>query len=297
MDRDQRIEVLYSLRDNFFFEDSKHDFEKYNYGDQYVKNLRKVDVLKSKLKRGKITQEEFDKEYKKLALVKDDYGDEYRVSKNGTKKVNYNRPNKNKPDNSFKNLKNSEIATNGTTVHGRLTNNDGEKFDHYNNILNQVNIYLYILQVVLVSLHFHFKNMCRLLGRPNATTIKVLHGSNKGKANYQCFDSKKSANCTSETKLYHTSNQRGLTRLTGKFRGAEGFYFSSKRVYFHKNNPGGRITSSDSNYTAKPGEYVYQYTGNASSAFVDPEIGGSAVFIETDTSVPVKDVTSEFQKK
>ena len=60
-----------------FLEDSKHDFEKYNYGNQYVKNLRQVDILQSKLKRGQISQEEFDKSYAKLSTVKDEYDDEY----------------------------------------------------------------------------------------------------------------------------------------------------------------------------------------------------------------------------
>ena len=270
-----------------FLEDSKHDFEKYNYGNQYVKNLRQVDILKSKLKRGQISQEEFDKSYAKLSTVKDEYDDEFKVPKTGTKQINYNRPNTNIPDNSFKNLKNSEKS--GVNVYGRVSDSNGQKFDHYNEILKRTQDYSDYKNA--------FKNLSKLLGHPDACTIKVFRGSSKGNVNYQCFNNKKYANCNSDTKLYHTSDQKGLTRLSGKFRGAEGFYFSSKRVYFHKDNPGGRMTTSTGNYIAQPGTYVYEYVGDASKAFIDPEINGSAVFIETDTSVPVKDVTLQFSQQ
>lgn len=275
--------------DYVFTEDSKFDFEKAILGTDYVKNLRKVDILNAKLKNKKITQEQFDKEYAKISTVNAD-GFVMTIPKNGSEggKPKVVRPNKDKPGNSFKDIKkgsNDKSSYNGNIK----SKSDAEKFDHYNDILRRTEDYREYKDA--------FKNMARLLGNPNACTIKIMANSGGGKINGECFNNKQSAGCGSSDKLYHTSNQKGITRLNGKFRGHEGFYFSSKRVYFHKNNPGSINTSSNSDYIAKDGEYVYQFMGNPSSAFVDPEIKGSAVFIETDTSIPVKDVTDQFKKK
>ena len=275
--------------DYVFTEDSKFDFEKAIRGTDYVKNLRKVDILNAKLKNKKITQEQFDKEYAKISTVNAN-GFVMTIPKNGSegRKPKVVRPNKDKPGDSFKEIKkgsNDKSSYNGNIK----SKSDAEKFDHYNNILRRTEDYREYKDA--------FKNMARLLGNPNACTIKITPNSRGGKINGESFNSKQSAGCSSSDKLYHTSNQKGITRLTGKFRGHEGFYFSSKRVYFHKNNPGSINTSSNSDYIAKDGEYVYQFMGNPSSAFVDPEIKGSAVFIETDTSIPVKDVTDQFKKK
>ena len=275
--------------DYVFTEDSKFDFEKAMLGTDYVKNLRKVDILNAKLKNKKITQEQFDKEYAKISTVNAD-GFVLTIPKNGSEggKPKVVRPNKDKPGNSFKEIKKG--SNDKSSYNGSIKNkSDAEKFDHYNDILRRTEDYREYKDA--------FKNMARLLGNPNACTIKIMANSGGGKINGECFNSKHSAGCSSSDKLYHTSNQKGITRLNGKFRGHEGFYFSSKRVYFHKNNPGSINASSNSDYIAKDGEYVYQFMGNPSSAFVDPEIKGSAVFIETDTSIPVKDVTDQFKKK
>lgn len=275
--------------DYVFTEDSKFDFEKAMLGTDYVKNLRKVDILNAKLKNKKITQEQFDKEYAKISTVNAD-GFVMTIPKNGSEggKPKVVRPNKDKPGNSFKEIKKG--SNDKSSYNGSIKNkSDAEKFDHYNDILRRTEDYREYKDA--------FKNMARLLGNPNACTIKIMANSGRGKINGECFNSKQSAGCSSSDKLYHTSNQKGITRLNGKFRGHEGFYFSSKRVYFHKNNPGSINASSNSDYIAKDGEYVYQFMGNPSSAFVDPEIKGSAVFIETDTSIPVKDVTDQFKKK
>ena len=275
--------------DYVFTEDSKFDFEKAIRGTDYVKNLRKVDILNAKLKNKKITQEQFDKEYAKISTVNAN-GFVMTIPKNGSegKKPKVVRPNKDKPGNSFKDIK--KDSNDKSSYNGNIkSKSDAEKFDHYNDILRRTEDYREYKDA--------FKNMARLLGNPNACTIKITPNSRGGKINGESFNSKQSAGCSSSDKLYHTSNQKGITRLNGKFRGHEGFYFSSKRVYFHKNNPGSISTSSNSDYIAKDGEYVYQFMGNPSSAFVDPEIKGSAVFIETDTSIPVKDVTDQFKKK
>ena len=275
--------------DYVFTEDSKFDFEKAMLGTDYVKNLRKVDILNAKLKNKKITQEQFDKEYAKISTVNAD-GFVMTIPKNGSEggKPKVVRPNKDKPGSSFKEIK--KDSNDKSSYNGNIkSKSDAEKFDHYNDILRRTEDYREYKDA--------FKNMARLLGNPNACTIKIMANSGRGKINGECFNSKQSAGCSSSDKLYHTSNQKGITRLNGKFRGHEGFYFSSKRVYFHKNNPGSINTSSNTDYIAKDGEYVYQFMGNPSSAFVDPEIKGSAVFIETDTSIPVKDVTDQFKKK
>lgn len=286
--REQREEIFNSL----VTEDSKYDSEMKNFGPEYVKSMRKVEILKSQLKHGKITKEEFDKEYEKIPKIKKKFGrQEFEISvpKTGKKEVELKRSNKNKPDDSLKTDIKNFGNTNGSTSFGKPNKNMNEKINHYANILKSTENYNDYKQA--------FKNLARIMGVPNACTIKILSRSTENNdLNYQCFDKKKSAGCTRDTKLYHTSKQKGLTRLNGKYRGSEMIYFSSKRVYFHKGNPGGRITSSEKGYNPKAGEYIYEYTGDPTSAFVDPEIGGSAVFIETDTSVPVRDVTAQFMK-
>ena len=56
----------------------------------------------------------------------------------------------------------------------------------------------------------NLKNMAKFLGHPNATAIKISHGTN-----HICYDKKLNAGCTKDTKLSHTSTTKNLNRLNG----------------------------------------------------------------------------------
>lgn len=273
------VDKLNDIPESYMEEDSKYDFYNRAYGKEYTKNLHRVEILKTRLKQGKITQEEFDKEYEK---IKPASSFKIKPDKNGVQKVDYNRPNKNKSDNSAKKIYKGNPDS--PRVDGDLSKVDGEKFDHYASILMRTENYN--------DYKTAFRNMARLLGKPNASAIRISDYSWKGNVECRCYNSKKSANCGSDIKLYHTSETRGLTRLNGRFRSKDGVYYSSKRVYFHKGKPGSRMGGD-----AKENDYIYEFIGNPSQAYVDPELGSTAVFIETDTSVPVKDVTDQFRNK
>lgn len=117
------------------------------------------------------------------------------------------------------------------------------------------------------------------------------------------------------TKLYHTSYHKGLTELKPAFRATGGVYdndkfdiamnqdtmYPTKRVYFFLKNPGARYTTDNTGkYKSREDIYVYEYTVDSPMKVkVDTEAGGSSyrksIFIETDSPIPVKDVTEDFK--
>ena len=117
------------------------------------------------------------------------------------------------------------------------------------------------------------------------------------------------------TKLYHTSLHKGLTELkpsfraTGSIRNDDKFkletlsdsMYPTQRVYFFLKNPGKRFaTSNAGKFKRGAKDCVYEYTVNSPMKVkIDTEAGGGsyrkAVFIETDTPIPVKDVTEQFK--
>ena len=109
------------------------------------------------------------------------------------------------------------------------------------------------------------------------------------------------------TKLYHTSSIKGLTELKPSFRAIAysdadcDAMYPTQRVYFFLKNPGKRFdTSNAGKFKRGAKDYVYEYIVNSPMKVkIDTEAThGSyrkAVFIETDTPIPVKDVTEEFK--
>lgn len=279
MTNEQRNDLFIHLVE----EDGNYDYERNFYGNDYAYNTRKIDLLNKQLKRGKITKEEFEKKYAKIKK-KSDEEDDYTPKKTGRKKFDYRRPNKNKPDDSVKKLKNYDRSD--TITYGKLSDNNGEKYAHYTEVLLRSDNYN--------EYKTAFKTMARFLGHPNASAIKI---SRKGRGNVShiCYDKKTSAGCGANTKLYHTTTVRNLNRLNGMMRAKDGVCYSSKRVYFCKGKPGSRFGGSGATNVGS-NTYVYEYIGDPTKACVDHELHGNAVYIETDTSVPVKDVTKEFRK-
>lgn len=271
--REQRLSLFL---ESLVQEDGKYDYEKNFEGEQYARDTRKIDLLNKQLKRGKITKEEFEKKYKKICSNKE-YEDDKPPRREGSKKIDYRRPNRNKPDGSIQKMKNYERPN--VSVSGKMTDNDRQKYKHYTDVLLRTENYN--------EYKVAFKNMAKFLGHPNATAIKISHGTN-----HICYDKKLNAGCTKDTKLYHTSTTKNLNRLNGMMRAKDGVCYSSKRVYFNKNKPGGRVGGG----TVSDNQYVYEYIGDPTKACVDHELHGNAVYIETNTSIPVKDVTKEFRK-
>lgn len=105
------------------------------------------------------------------------------------------------------------------------------------------------------------------------------------------------------TKLYHTSSIKGLTELKPSFRttAAADTMYPTQRVYFFLKNPGSRFTTNNAKKFKRitGDEYVYEYIVNSPMKVkIDTEALSSsyrkAIFIETDTPIPVKEVTDQF---
>ena len=103
-------------------------------------------------------------------------------------------------------------------------------------------------------------------------------------------------------KLYHISNNDGLTQIIPSFKTNAGVLFSEPRIYAHVNVPldryGNKIKENKDGFRLfDPNTYVYELQGNISTAYRDPEMGRTAVFIKTDKPMPVKKIDyKEFEK-
>lgn len=104
-------------------------------------------------------------------------------------------------------------------------------------------------------------------------------------------------------KLYHTTEVPGLTELNPSFRtpsGADSLY-PNNRVYFFIDNPGGRtITANTGKFKLSDTEHVYQYTGSMNVTLHEDSESSTyrkAVYIITDSPLPVKEVTERFIRK
>ena len=103
-------------------------------------------------------------------------------------------------------------------------------------------------------------------------------------------------------KLYHISYNDGLTQITPSFKTNAGVLFSEPRIYAHVNVPldryGNKIKENKGEFRLfDPNTYVYELQGNISTAYRDPEMGRTAVFVKTDKPISVKKIDyKEFEK-
>lgn len=104
-------------------------------------------------------------------------------------------------------------------------------------------------------------------------------------------------------KLYHTTGVSGLTALNPSFRtpsGADSLY-PNNRVYFFIDNPGNRaLTANTGKFKLSDNEHVYQYTGSMNVTLHEDSESSTyrkAVYIITDSPLPVKEVTEQFIRK
>ena len=93
-------------------------------------------------------------------------------------------------------------------------------------------------------------------------------------------------------KLYHTSNENGLTEIEPRFKTMSNILFPEPRAYFHLNIPLNRYS-----HIVKSGEHVYEVVGNVSTVYQDPELGRTAVYAKTTAPIRVKEIDyKEFEK-
>lgn len=261
--------------------------------DHNEKNMRKIDVINSQYKRGKITKEERDKKVDEINLTNKS---QFRgippvqYPKDGTDnekyKVNYRRPS-NMPSNKSK----DKVVKQGNCIHGELSEESLKKFNYHFRICKTTDDYREYLT--------HRKELCKIVQIPQNSIISKGNFNRPENFGLMVWENDgKNANLPKGTVLYHTSDVRNLTRLNGKFRGKEGRLFPTQRVYFHVGKPGGRMMSASDNFMKNhPDMHCYVYTGDVSNAKIDNEIGGSSVYIETNTSLPVREMTTKTVKE
>lgn len=132
----------------------------------------------------------------------------------------------------------------------------------------------------------HHLQLCKMCGVPTHSSIAPVPLFEKGnKVVIRFYTEKNKATIPQGSKLYHTSKTNNIKRLTGTWKSSDGVLYSSMRVYFYIGNAGNRLGGSSSG-----SEHVYEFTGNVNNVFIDPELGGKAVFIETNTSIPVTQI-------
>lgn len=91
--------------------------------------------------------------------------------------------------------------------------------------------------------------------------------------------------------LYHGSFDEGLTELKPSWLGGGQVLFPKPRIYFHANVPLNRWSFSE--YSLRDefvsvGGLSYRLKVNPEFAFVDPELGGTAMYVETTKPIPVE---------
>lgn len=134
------------------------------------------------------------------------------------------------------------------------------------------------------------RELCKKLGRPSSSVIfgkiKDMNGTRDldthiYKSNYEKVTLKPGE------VLVHVSHIPNITRLEGVFRSRDSRFYPQKRVYFRIGD-----MYEWSEFGRK--KYVYVYDGKAPEIWKDGEnSGGNDVYINTDTSVPVRQLTEE----
>lgn len=252
--------------------------QNYHTNDIGDKNFRKIDIINQQFKNGKITKEERDKRINEIhSNTEKDIGTI--IPKNGSESVNirYQRPNKEKSNFDFNKIKKGE---NKEYIDGVLDDNTFEKFKRHLDICQSTDDYREYLQ--------HHRELCKMIGCDLKSVLYCIRVQKGNKISLYVRTDKTPANIEDGTILYHTTTVKNLNRLNGTFRSKDGALYPSKRVYFTIGKPGSRLGGNSMNNT----DFIYKYTGDISKAFVDQELrGGNAVYIETETSLPVTLVT------
>lgn len=154
----------------------------------------------------------------------------------------------------------------------------------------------------------------KILDIPKGSTIKDCHdlagrpehdGRRRSLVRYR---ENKLAEYNKTDKLFHTSDKSGLTKLKPQFRSisVHGEFganvealFPEPRVYFGHNVAVSRMYGRG--ITEKGALSIYEYSGpaeNIKSLYVDQELGGAAVYVNTSQELPVKELSwDEYTKE
>jgi len=96
-------------------------------------------------------------------------------------------------------------------------------------------------------------------------------------------------------KLYHTSANGKLKKLDPRWKTPAGILFPTPRIYFHVNCPLDRFGNSVGSSNDK--DCVYELVKTPDTVHVDRELGSTAVYVETTTSLEVKKIDYAEWKK
>lgn len=112
----------------------------------------------------------------------------------------------------------------------------------------------------------------------------IIYGFDKGELLY-VEQPKTDVVLDKNVKLYHTSYYGGITELQPKWTTPGGVLFETPRVYFHVTNPLTRFGTQ-----VKSNNHVYVPVKLPSKGYVDKEMARTAIFVETETPIPVKEI-------
>ena len=129
--------------------------------------------------------------------------------------------------------------------------------------------------------------IARLTGYPTDASFGSFRASGGKQIEFRIYNKPKPKEISDDTKLYHTSNQNNITRLTPTFKTSDGVYHATPRVYCCIGSPGSRMTGAGG---GNDGSTTYLIMKKVYQVFEDPELHGNAVYIETNSDVPVKKV-------
>lgn len=126
-------------------------------------------------------------------------------------------------------------------------------------------------------------------------TINAAHMQKKsdGKGyelSTRTFKAGKEITLKGSDKLYHTSKIDNLTELKPTVQSSDGVHYSSKRIYFYLNGVGSKIGSVKSIDDLPSGTHVYELMDKPKVVRQDTELGGNAVYIDTDKPIKVKKI-------
>jgi hypothetical protein len=249
-------------------------------------DVRKIDIINKKFKNGKISKDEFEKQVKEIQ--KNNKG-QFPAPKNGSKA--FFDPNKEsaRPKGQTRGITDLSTIKKGGTNNIRIDGVVDETT--FNNLYRHISICRTTENYAEYKQH-HFQ-ICKMCGVPSTATIGVgaKFDDNARKVVIPFFcETPKKANIPTGSVLYHTSSQKGIKRLTGRWKSSDGALYSSMRVYFSVGQAMSKTGVGGYNTT-------YVYTGPTNNAYIDPELHGSAVYIETNTSIPVKEMNEKGDNK
>ena len=141
-----------------------------------------------------------------------------------------------------------------------------------------------------------YEELLRKVNLPSGTNIeKIAVQDNRVVVTYAKNPNEKIQ--IGSRKLYHSSPVGGLTKITPTFKTNAGVLFSEPRVYAHVNVPLDRYGNKANTKILFGENHVYEIQANISTAYRDPEMGRTAVYIKTDKEIPVKEINyEEFEK-